>query len=130
MTEFNFTLPHGLVGNDETIYRQGTMRLATARDEITVQNDPRVRENPAYGVLVYLSLVITRLGDLSNITPQFLENLSVLDLAYLREFYNQINQHREAHISLQCPHCQQQLEVELSLAGESSATLQHNSMKR
>ncbi len=127
MTEFNFTLPHGLVGdlgsaepllNRNKIYRQGTMRLATARDEITVQSDTRVKENPAYGVLIYLSLVITRLEDLSHITPQLLENLSVLDLAYLREFYNRINQHREAHISLQCPHCQQQLKVEFALAGE------------
>ena len=133
MTEFNFTLPHGLAGDfrednredydnyDKTKYtvsRQGTMRLATARDEITVQNDPRVKANPAYAVLIYLSLVITRLENLSQITPQILENLSVLDLAYLREFYNRINQHREAHISLQCPHCQQQLEVEFALAGE------------
>ena len=119
MTEFKFTLPHGLVGDNKTICRQGIMRLATARDEIKVQNDLRVKENPAYGVLVYLSLVITQLGNISNLTPKLLENLSVLDLAYLREFYNHINQHREAHISLQCPHCQQQLKVELALAGES-----------
>ena len=118
MTEFNFTLPHGLVGDRNTIYRQGTMRLATARDEITVQNDPKVKENRAYQMLIYLSLVITRLGDLSKVKPQLLENLSVLDLAYLREFYNRINQHQQAHISLECPHCQQQLEVELALAGE------------
>lgn len=118
MTEFNFTLPRGLVGDRNTVYRQGTMRLATARDEITVQNDPRVKKNHAYQVLIYLSLVITRLGDLSKIKPQALENLSVLDLAYLREFYNRINQHQQASISLECPHCQQALEVELALAGE------------
>ena len=118
MTEFNFTLPHGLVSKNKTIYRQGRMRLATARDEITVQNDYRVKKNSAYGVLVYLSLVITNLGDMQVVTPQLLEDLSVLDLAYLREFYNRLNQHQEAHISLQCPHCQQQLKVELALAGE------------
>lgn len=119
MTEFNFILPHGIIGEDNTIYRQGTMRLATARDEIAVQNDFRVKNNPAYGVLIYLSLVITRLEKLPQITPKILEDLSVLDLAYLREFYNRINRDREAHISLQCPHCQQQLAVEFSLAGES-----------
>ena len=118
MTKFNFTLPHGIIDDRQKIHRQGTMRLATAKDEITVQNDFRVKENPAYGVLIYLSLVIASLGNLSTITPQLLENLSVLDLAYLREFYNRINQHREAHISVQCPHCQHQLEVELALAGE------------
>ena len=118
MTEFQFTLPHGLITENNTVYRQGIMRLATARDEITVQNDLRVQKNPAYSVLIYLSLVITKLGDLSSVTPQLLENLSVLDLSYLREFYNRINQHKQAHISLQCPHCQQQLSVELALAGE------------
>ena len=118
MTEFDFTLPHGLVGDRNTIYRQGTMRLATARDEITAQNDFRVKKNPAYKVLIYLSLVITRLGDISHIEPKLLENLSVLDLAYLKEFYNRVNQHQEAHISLECPHCQRSLEVELALAGE------------
>ena len=119
MTEFHFTLTHGLISDNQAIYREGMMRLATARDEITVQNDSRVQKNSAYGVLVYLSLVITRLGELSSVTPQLLEDLSVLDLAYLREFYNRINQHREAQISLQCPHCQQQFKVELALAGES-----------
>lgn len=127
MTEFDFILPHGLVGNlqqvnspevGKTIYRRGTMRLATARDEIAVQNDSRAKKNPAYQVLIYLSLVITRLEDLSRVTPQILENLTVLDLAYLRDFYNQINQHQTSHISVHCPHCQQQLEVELALAGE------------
>ena len=118
MTEFSFNLPHGLPTPNNTVYHQGMMRLATARDEITVQNDLRVKQNPAYAVLIYLSLVITKLGDLSSVTPQLLENLSVLDLAYLREFYNRINQHKQAHISLQCPHCQQQLAVELALAGE------------
>ena len=48
MTEFNFTLPHGLIDNDNQIYRQGTMRLATAKDEITVHNDSRFKQNTAY----------------------------------------------------------------------------------
>ena len=118
MTEFNFILPRGLTVNNQINYRQGTMRLATARDEITIQNDIRVKNNQAYGVLICLSLVITKLGNICDITPQLLEDLSVLDLAYLREFYNRINQHQEADITLQCPHCQQQLKVELALAGE------------
>ena len=126
MTEFSFILPQGLTRNfseassktSKVVYRQGTMRLATARDEIEVQNDSRVKQNPAYSVLVYFSLVITKLGDLSRVTPQILENLSVLDLAYLREFYNRINQRQASQIAVKCPHCQQKLEVELALAGK------------
>jgi hypothetical protein len=124
-TEFSFTLPQGLTDSDGHLHRQGKMRLATARDEIEIHRDRRVSENPAYGVLVYLSRVITRLGNIFTLTPQMLENLTVLDLAYLREVYNRVNQQGEIHIPLECPNCQQQFNLDLSLAGESWATLQH-----
>ena len=98
------------------------MRLATARDEIVVQKDRRSRDNPAYGVLVTLSQVITRLGNLAPVTPELLENLFTRDLAYLREFYNRINQEGEACLSVQCPQCSSRFKVELALSGESWAT--------
>jgi hypothetical protein len=118
-TEFDFTLPRGLIDAKGHIHRQGKMRLATARDELNIYHDIRVQENPSYAVLIYLSQVIIRLGSLASVTPQQLENLSVLDLAYLREFFNRINQHRDAKIPVECPHCQTQFAVEFALAGES-----------
>lgn len=118
-TEFNFTLPRGLIDAKGRVHRQGRMRLATAKDEIMVSQDQRVQENPAYSVLVYLSQVIVRLGSLASVTPQLLEDLTVLDLAYLREFYNRINQHQTAFIPVECPHCSQNFKVELNLSGES-----------
>jgi hypothetical protein len=118
-TEFAFTLPRGLVDTKGHLHRKGLMRLATARDEIEVQKDRRVRENPAYGILVCLSKVITRMGSSSSVSPQVLEELFVLDLAYLREFYNRINQHRQASIPVECPHCQSHFSVEFTLSGES-----------
>jgi hypothetical protein len=118
-TEFNFILPRGLVDEQGAIHRQGSMRLATAKDEIFVQKDRRVQNDPGYGVLVMLSRVITRLGSLSSITPELLENLFTRDLAYLREFYNRINQQGDAYIPVQCPQCSSQFNVELSLSGES-----------
>ncbi|MFB2892877.1 phage tail assembly protein [Aerosakkonemataceae cyanobacterium BLCC-F50] len=121
-TEFKFVLPKGLVDNEGRIHRQGVMRLATAKDEICVQKDPFVRENPAYGVLVMLSRTITNLGELSQITPELLEGLFTLDLAYLREFYNLINQQESASILVQCPQCNTQFNMELTLSGESKAT--------
>ena len=33
-SEYAFTLPRGLVDSAGTVHREGTMRLATARDEI------------------------------------------------------------------------------------------------
>ncbi len=95
------------------------MRLATAKDEIWVQKERSVQENPAYGVLVMLSRVITRLGSLTSVNPDLLEDLVIRDIAYLREFYNRVNQQGNAHIATQCPHCNTQFKVELELAGES-----------
>lgn len=118
-TEFNFILPRGLVDSQGGIHRQGVMRLSTAKDEMVVQKDSRVQQDSAYGVLVMLSRVITRLGSLSSVSPELLENLFTLDLAYLREFYNRINQQGNALIPVQCPQCSSQFGVELSLSGES-----------
>ena len=118
-TEFNFILPRGLVDARGDVHRQGVMRLATAKDEIYVQKDSRVQQDSAYGVLVMLSRVITRLGSISSITPELLEELFTRDLAYLREFYNRINQQGNAYLPVQCPQCSSQFNVELSLSGES-----------
>ncbi|MGF1938715.1 MAG: phage tail assembly protein [Nostoc sp. ChiQUE02] len=117
-TEFNFILPKGLIDSSGKMHRQGAMRLTTAKDEICVQKDNRVQKEPVYEVLVLLSLVITHLGELSSVTPEILENLFSRDLAYLREFYNRINQQGNADIPVQCPRCSNNFSVELSLAGE------------
>ncbi len=118
-TEFAFTLPRGLVDTQNRVHRQGVMRLATALDEILLQKERKVQENSAYGVLVMLSRVITRLGSLTSVSPNLLEGLVVSDLAYLREFYNRVNQQGNTHIPTQCPHCNTKFSVELELAGES-----------
>ena len=118
-TEFAFTLPRGFSDGEHRVHRHGVMRLATAKDEILVQQERRVQENPAYGVLVMLAQVITRLGSFNSVSPDLLEGLLLHDIAYLREFYNRINQQGNVHIPTQCPHCNTQFSVELELAGES-----------
>ena len=118
-TEFCFTLPRGLIDDRQRVNRQGKMRLATAKDEIVVQQQPQVRENSAYGVLIMLSRVITRLGSFNSVSPDLLENLSIIDISYLREYYNRVNQQGDIQIPTQCPNCQTQFAVELELVGES-----------
>jgi hypothetical protein len=118
-TEFNFTLPRGLSDAQNRVHRHGVMRLATAKDEILVQQERKVQENPAYSVLVMLTRVITRLGSFNSVSCDLLEGLLLHDIAYLREFYNRINQQGNVHIPTQCPQCSTQFSVELELAGES-----------
>ncbi|MGG6296335.1 phage tail assembly protein [Leptolyngbya sp. AN02str] len=117
-TEFAFVLPRGLAGADGSVHRDGVMRLATARDELVVERARTAQAHPGYGDLVMFARVITRLGNLTEITPLSLEDLFTVDLAYLREFYNRINQSNRAHIPAECPQCRHNFSVDLSLAGE------------
>jgi hypothetical protein len=105
-TELSFTLPQGYAAPDGRIHREGAMRLALAGDEILPLEDPRVRGNRAYLVILLLSRVITRLGDLKGdeISPAVIEGLYSADLAYLQAFYRKINQ-LEGAAEITCPHC-------------------------
>ncbi|MDX2291660.1 MULTISPECIES: hypothetical protein [Streptomyces] len=89
--EYDFTLPVGLLGEDGTLHREGTMRLATAADEILPLADPRVQRNPAYLSVILLSRVVTRLGGVEPITTKTVEGLFAADLAHLQTLYNRIN---------------------------------------
>jgi len=89
--EFEFTLPKGYLDGDGKLHRQGRMRLAKAIDEIAPLKDPQVRANPAYATVVILSRVITRLGDIDEVTPTLIEELYASDLNYLYDLYQQIN---------------------------------------
>lgn len=91
-TEFPFTLPKGYVDGEGQLHREGTMRLATARDEIEPLRDPRVSgpDDPYLTILV-LSRVITELGSVHQITTREVENLFAADLAFLQDLYGIIN---------------------------------------
>ncbi|MEA5598417.1 phage tail assembly protein [Rivularia sp. UHCC 0363] len=117
-TEFSFILPKGLIDNNQRLQRKGLMRLATAKDEIMIQQERKVRENPAYTTLAILSRVISRLGSLNSVTTEQLERLLLPDISYLREFYNRINQQGNTCISTRCPHCEKEFQAQLELAGE------------
>jgi hypothetical protein len=90
-TEYEFTLPLGYVDQNGDLHRDGTMRLATAADEILPLKDPRVRSNEAYLIVILLSRVIDQLGTLSEVTPKVIEGLFAADVAYLQDLYNRIN---------------------------------------
>lgn len=117
-TEFPFTLPHGYLDSEGNLHREGVMRMATANDEIAPLKDARVRTNPGYLVLILLSRVVTKLGELELINPKVMENLFAGDLAYLQDLYQRINHNGHNRIAVTCPHCQETFEVELESQGE------------
>jgi hypothetical protein len=116
-TEFDFDLPMGYVDKEGSLHKKGTMRLATAIDEITILNDMRVQSNEAYIVIVLLARVITRLGTLPSVNPSVIENLFTADLTYLQEFYRQINENGHTRREFTCPHCSKPFELDLSTLG-------------
>ncbi|MEU1211911.1 hypothetical protein ACFYSH_00825 [Streptomyces sp. NPDC005791] len=120
-TEFPFELPRGYVDEAGTVHRDGVMRLSTARDELIPLRDVRVQENPAYLSVVLLGRVITRLGTLSMVHDGTVENMFASDLAFLQDFYRQINAEGHTRAAVECPHCSEPFEVELggSRLGES-----------
>src|SRR5438067_10931827 len=90
-TQFPFTLPKGYVDAEGHLHRSGVMRLATARDEIEPLRDLRVQENDAYLTVVMLSRVVTELGTIHPVTPNIVDGLFAVDLAFLQEFYGIIH---------------------------------------
>jgi hypothetical protein len=113
-TEFAFTLPRGYVDEAGRAHRDGVMRLATARDEIAPQRDPRVRENEAYLTVILLSRVVTRLGSLPSIDPSVIEGLFAADLAFLQDLYRRVNTEGHTRAAVTCPSCNHRFAVDVS----------------
>lgn len=113
-TEFDFVLPRGYVDSAGVVHREGTMRLATARDELVPLHDARVQENPAYLTVVLLARVITRLGTVTDIHGGVIENMFASDLAFLQDLYRQINQEGHTRAAVTCPSCNHEFAVDLA----------------
>lgn len=110
-TEYEFTLPRGYVDNTGTMHKTGTMRLATAADEILPLKDSRVQQNPGYLTVILLARVVTRLGSIPAVDTRVIENLYTADLAYLQDLYERINTMDTPCYKAVCPHCSQEIEV-------------------
>lgn len=91
-TSYEFTLPRGYVDGQGRLHKTGTMRLATARDELEPLRDPTVQgpDDPRLTILV-LTRVVESLGSLDLVTSFDIEGLFAVDLAFLQDFYGVIN---------------------------------------
>ena len=114
-TEFAFSLPRGYKDHDGNLHKEGTMRLATASDEILPMRDPRVQQNPYYLTVILLSRVVTQLGSLHSINPKVIENMFSGDVAYLQDFYHRINRNGTSAYSVDCPECNHKFEMEVDV---------------
>lgn len=113
-TEIPFTLPRGFVDAGGTVHREGTMRLATARDEIEPLRDVEVRANGAYLSVLLLARTVTRLGAITDITPDLVQDLYAADFDHLQKLYERVNTDGEAVGVVACPACAQEFEVDLT----------------
>ena len=119
VTQFEFLLPRGYVDAEGRVHRNGTMRLATARDALSTLHDPRVRSHGAYRTMVLLSRVITRLGSLdeAQIVPELVEQLALEDLRHLQALYRRINATGRAEVEVSCPSCGSAIRVDPFVVG-------------
>jgi hypothetical protein len=118
LTEYPFILPRGYVDENGRLHREGVMRLATARDEIGTQSDPRARQNPAYLTVLLLARTVTRLGSVAPVDEFVVENLFASDLAFLRDLYRRINTEGHTEADVTCPSCGHEFVVDV--AGDAS----------
>src|SRR4051794_31251111 len=113
-TEIPFTLPRGLVDSTGEAHREGTMRLATARDEIEPLRSVEVRQNEAYLTVLLLARTVTRIGAFTEISPELIESLYASDSDHLQRLYERINSDGEAVGVVACPACANEFEVDLT----------------
>ncbi len=113
-TEYDFVLPRGYVDEDGVVHREGTMRLATARDELLPLYDGRVTERPEWLTIVLLARVVTELGTLPKVTDWVIEHLFASDLAFLQDLYRRVNQEGHTRAAVQCPSCNHEFSVDVA----------------
>ena len=63
------------------------------------------QSNQAYLIIILLSRVITRLGEMRDMNTGIVESLFSSDLAYLQELYNAVNQLDRGGAKTSCPRC-------------------------
>ena len=114
-TEIEFTLPRGYSTPSGTVHQSGTMRLATARDEIEPLRDVEVRQNQAYLTVLLLARTVHAPRARSPTSRRTLvENLYAADFDHLQRLYERLNSDGEAVGVVSCPACSHRFEVDLT----------------
>jgi len=112
-TEYEFTLPCGLVDEAGMLHRNGVMRLATALDEVEAMQDPRVRANSAYLSILLLGRVVRRIGTIAPAGPEVIERLFSADFVYLQDLFVRVNDAGTNLVETECPSCGTRFPIDL-----------------
>jgi len=112
-TETKFELPRGYIDEEGNLHRIGTMRMATARDEIYAQGNPLGVHNDAKMVVRLLARVIHKIGSIT-VDEHLIENLFSVDYAYLQDLYMRLNSTELPSIEINCPECGHQFHQEMA----------------
>lgn len=104
-TVYPFRLPRGYLDHEGTLHREGSMRLATAGDELSALRDPRVKADESYMGTIILSNVTVSLGTLTDITTEVIEGLFIGDMEFLQNMYETINTVEKPQVQVSCPKC-------------------------
>ena len=64
--------------------------------------------------MLLLARTITRIGEVTEITPELVEELYAADFDHLQRLYERINTDGEAVGVVACPHARTQFEVDLT----------------
>jgi hypothetical protein len=112
-THHDFTLPLGYVDASGDIHTDGTMRLATARDEIEPLGDAEVRRNEAYLSVLLLSRTVVRIGQITDVDAEMIQDLFAADFDHLQRLYEQLNTNDSASGSMACPNCRRSFQRDL-----------------
>ncbi|NBH06054.1 phage tail assembly protein [Amycolatopsis sp. SID8362] len=113
-TEYPFVLPRGYVDEQGALHRTGAMRLATAKDELSAQQQPKVQQNSAYLSVYLLASTVTSLGSVSPVDPFVIENLFASDMAFLQDLYRRINQAGNTEVDVRCPSCSHEFVIDVA----------------
>ena len=73
-----------------------------------------LKQNEAYLSVLLLSRVVTKLGEVPDVTPEVVESLFAADFDHLQRLYERLNTDGESVGSVTCPLCAQAFEVDLS----------------
>jgi hypothetical protein len=112
-THHEFTLPLGYVDASGEIHADGTIRLATARDEIEPLQDAEVRRNEAYLGVLLLSRTVVRIGQVTDVTTDVIQDLFAADFDHLQRLYERLNTNDSTTGSVVCPDCRRSFQVDL-----------------